>query len=77
MALDYRENILDKKYSLQLVTEAEVGRTDLRRRIVGKGKWSVLNYARRKHRRLILIYKIFIMYNCVFIMRLLFSNDFN
>lgn len=50
MALDSRENILDKIYSLLLVTEAEVGRTDLRQRIVGKGNWSVLNCARRKHR---------------------------
>lgn len=39
-----------QKYSLRLVAEAEVGRTDLRRGIVGKGNWSVLNYLRRKQK---------------------------
>lgn len=48
MVLDWENTIPDKKYSLRLVAEAEVGRTDLRRGIVGKGNWSVLNYVRRK-----------------------------
>lgn len=37
-----------QKYSLRLVAEAEVGRTELRRGIVGKGNLSVLNYVRLK-----------------------------
>lgn len=48
MVLDCRKIISDKKYSLRLVGEAEVGRTDLKERIVGKGNRSGLYDVRQQ-----------------------------
>lgn len=50
MALDCGIIILDRKYSPRLVVEAEVGRTELRQRIVGKGNLSVREHRPPSHR---------------------------